>query len=306
MNEPMQHSATQQPNDAAQSATVIALHCSGSKTGYWRSLAGALGTRYDLRTPEHLGSEILTGERNAQNFTLAQEAGRTLETIAHSDGPVHLVGHSYGGAIALHAALACPDRVASLVLYEPTTLHLLRQIGRAGRAGLAEIATTMAEVRSAIAAGNHTAAMAVFIDYWRGPGAWAALRPDHKTSLCNWAPKVLLEFEALMREPTSLTAYPALAVPTLILRGEFAPMPTRVLATALSEALPNSRLLDMTGAGHFGPVTHAAAVQAAILGHITESELGSAERKELQTARLGWSDCGGALQAANQPVRGAA
>ena len=34
------------------------------------------------------------------------------------DGPVHLVGHSYGGAVAVSFALAQPDRVTSLALVE--------------------------------------------------------------------------------------------------------------------------------------------------------------------------------------------
>lgn len=306
MNGPMQLPETTQQDAATQPATVIALHCSGPGVGYWRVLSEAMGTGYDLRTPEYFGAEILAAHSKGQAFSLAQETARTLDLIDRSDEPVHLVGHSYGGAIALHAALFRPEKIASMVLYEPAAFHLLRQIGRAGKAGLTEITTTMAEVRATIAAGNPAAAMAVFIDYWRGPGAWAALRPDHKASLCTWAPKVLLEFEALMQEPALVAAYQTLAVPTLILRGEFASMPTRVIATALSQALPNSRLADMTGAGHMGPVTHAAAVQVAILGHIAESETARGGRREIQSAKLGWSDCGGAFQAANLPVRGAA
>ena len=36
-----------------------------------------------------------------------------------------LVGHSYGAAVALIAALACPERVRALVLYEPTLFSLV-------------------------------------------------------------------------------------------------------------------------------------------------------------------------------------
>ena len=35
------------------------------------------------------------------------------------DGPVVIVGHSFGGAVALHLAAAHPDRVAALVLLDP-------------------------------------------------------------------------------------------------------------------------------------------------------------------------------------------
>lgn len=37
----------------------------------------------------------------------------------HADGPVVVVGHSFGGAVAVHLAAAHPDRVAALVLLDP-------------------------------------------------------------------------------------------------------------------------------------------------------------------------------------------
>jgi pimeloyl-ACP methyl ester carboxylesterase len=46
------------------------------------------------------------------------DLGRLLESLGVA-GPVHLVGHSYGASVALRAALAEPERFASLVLVEP-------------------------------------------------------------------------------------------------------------------------------------------------------------------------------------------
>jgi len=46
------------------------------------------------------------------------DLGRLLESLEVA-GPVHLVGHSYGASVALRAALAEPERFASLVLVEP-------------------------------------------------------------------------------------------------------------------------------------------------------------------------------------------
>lgn len=43
------------------------------------------------------------------------------------EGPIHLVGHSYGGATALLAATRHPERVASLVLSDPAAFALASQ-----------------------------------------------------------------------------------------------------------------------------------------------------------------------------------
>ena len=50
------------------------------------------------------------------------------------------------------------------------------------------------------------------------------------------------------------------------------PSPTRVIAEGLAELLPASRLVDIAGAGHMGPLTHAPEVSALIVRHIVEAE----------------------------------
>jgi pimeloyl-ACP methyl ester carboxylesterase len=43
---------------------------------------------------------------------------------------MHLVGHSFGAAVAMKAALLLGERVKSLVLIEPNPFNLLKQEGR--------------------------------------------------------------------------------------------------------------------------------------------------------------------------------
>ena len=56
------------------------------------------------------------------------------------------------------------------------------------------------------------------------------MRPAVQNALVRWAPKGPLDFRALVDEPTLTSAYRTLTVPVLILRGEYAPRPTRVIA----------------------------------------------------------------------------
>jgi pimeloyl-ACP methyl ester carboxylesterase len=46
------------------------------------------------------------------------------------DAPVHMVGHSFGGAIAVRLALARPEMLRRLVLIEPVLTPLLPLAGR--------------------------------------------------------------------------------------------------------------------------------------------------------------------------------
>jgi pimeloyl-ACP methyl ester carboxylesterase len=110
--------------------------------------------------------------------------------------------------------------------------------------------------------------MAAFVDYWSGAGTWNAMRPVVQSALIRWAPKAPLDFHALIDDPASAEAYRALAFPVLVLRGEHAPAPTRLIADGLCRLLPASRLLTIGGAGHMGPLTHAAEVSGLIVRHI--------------------------------------
>jgi len=258
------------------STNVIALHCSGAGAGQWRQLGEMLGTKYTLIAPEHFGCDSTGPWAGHHAFSLADEAVRTIEQIDRSERKVHLVGHSYGGGVALHVALARPDRIASLSLYEPSAFHLLRAMGPACSEAFAEVQSITATTAQGVITGDYSGAAAAFVDYWSGQGTWASLRPAVQMALTRWIVKVPLDFRALIEEPTSLSAYAGLDFPALVMRGEHAPRPTRQIAEMLPDLLPDTRLTVIAGAGHMGPLTHAQAVNAAIAQHITEVSAGLA------------------------------
>ncbi|WP_153041185.1 alpha/beta fold hydrolase [Paraburkholderia monticola] len=249
---------------------VIALHCSGSGSAQWRKLSDALGSRHEFIAPEHYGCESTGPWSGERAFTLADEAARTVGIIDASCAKVHLVGHSYGGGVALRAALERPQRVASLTLYEPSAFHLLKTMGSYGAHALAEIIAISKRTADSVSCGDYRGAAASFVDYWGGRGAWQALRPSVQAALTRWAPKAPLDFRALIDERTPASAYTALRIPVLIMRGQHAPVPTRAIAEHLPMLLPAARLAVVEGAGHMGPVTHADKVNAAIVRHIAE------------------------------------
>lgn len=247
---------------------VIALHCSGAGAAQWRQLGEALATEYELVALEHYGCDSVGPWTGEHAFTLADEAARTVSFIDSTARNVHLVGHSYGGGVALHVALKRPERIASLSLYEPSAFHLLKQLGERGALALAEIMAVAAKTGEGMVSGDYRAAAAAFVDYWSGSGAWDALRPALQDALIRWTPKAPLDFAALITEPTLASAYARLHFPVLIIRGEHAPAPTRLIADLLPSLLPAARLTVVPGAGHMGPLTHAAEVNALIVRNI--------------------------------------
>ena len=260
------------PLQPANCGRVVALHCSGAGAGQWKKLGEALGPAYQVIAPEHYGCEQTGPWIGTHAFTLADEAARTIDIIDRSDRKVHLVGHSYGGGVALHVALARPKHLASLALYEPSAFHLLQAMGHQAGSAFAEIVDITRRTGHGVIAGDYVGAAGAFVDYWSGPGAWAALKPSVQAALIRWVPKAPLDFRALIEEPTPPTAYAGLRMPVLVMRGEHAPRPTRKIAEVLSNLLPNAELAVVDGAGHMGPLTHGSVVSELIAAHIGAAE----------------------------------
>lgn len=251
-------------------APVIALHCSGAGAGAWKPLGDALGPAFDLLAPEHFGCDSAGPWTGEHAFTLADEAARSITLIDHTSAKAHLIGHSYGGGVALRVALARPERIASLTLYEPSAFHLLKTIDDSGTAA-ADIAGIARDAAESVISGDYRGGARRFVDYWGGVGAWDSLRPSVQAFLVRWMPKAPLDFAALIDDQTPCAAYARLGMPALIMRGEHAPRPSRLIAEALVDLLPNARLAVVPSAGHMGPMTHATAVAGIIVSHIVAS-----------------------------------
>jgi pimeloyl-ACP methyl ester carboxylesterase len=258
--------------DSGCGETALLLHSSAGSGAQWRSLTEALRSRFRVLAPDLYGYGESDPWPGHGPLTLADEAA-LADAVTADHGPLHVIGHSYGGAVALSFALQRPERLRSLTLIEPVAFHLLR--GAANRRLLVEIVKIAGVVADGAASGDYRGAMARFVDYWNGAGAWKRMKPEQQAGLARHTPKVALDFWATLIEPTSHSAsYRQIAAPALILRGSESPAPTRRIAELLAGTLLAARLHTIEGAGHMLPLTHAAAVDAAVSAHLLHAIAG--------------------------------
>lgn len=244
-------------HEACNAPLVIALHCSGGSGRQWRALLERLDDTFRFSAPDLIGAPGGGTWTGSAAFRLADEAAAIIEMIDRHEGLVHLVGHSYGGGLALHIAAKRPHRIASLSLYEPSAFHLLRELESEGHEALGEILGIAGAVQDGLINGRYQTATARFIDYWGGDGAFAAMKPELQVALVRFLPKASLDFQALIHESTPASEYARFGFPVLVLRGEFAPVPTQRIARELVSRVPTAIGAIVPGAGHMGPLTHA-------------------------------------------------
>ncbi|HSW27391.1 MAG TPA: alpha/beta fold hydrolase [Burkholderiaceae bacterium] len=246
--------------DAGQGPPVVLVHSSASSNRQWRRLIDRLSPRNRVIAPNLMGNGATTAWHGQRPQTLADAAEVVMGVIEglQLDTPLALVGHSWGGAIALHAAQVLGERVAKLVLYEPMLPGLLTAHGRQAAA---ETQALHAHLQRCARSGDWLAAAERFTEYFNGDGAWAATPPERRQLIAGLLPPNLPEWDAATA-PQRAEAFAGVCASTLLMRGRTTRPALVEMASVLYRHFAHWRLVDVAGCGHMAPLTHADVINA--------------------------------------------
>lgn len=181
-------------------------------------------------------------------FTIAQQAQDALALLDHLGAKkAHLVGHSYGGAIALQLAASHPERVASIVLLEPA----VSEPGPAAQALFAEVGKAV-ELH---AKGDDRAALALFANAVVGPGAWESMAQQGAGAMQEQAVKDAgtffdVELPAIQEWKFTFDDVARLRVPVFNVVGSASPAMFRETHESLRRVLSQAEAWVVEGSSH--------------------------------------------------------
>jgi pimeloyl-ACP methyl ester carboxylesterase len=241
--------------DAGTGPGVVCTHSNASTSGQWRGLMDLLAPKFRVLAPDSYGSGKSPQWPSDRVINLLDEVALIEPVLTRAGSPLALVGHSYGAAVALIAALANPGRVRAIALYEPTLFALLDAETPPPNEA-AGIRNAVADASIALDAGNQDGAAERFIDYWMGPGSWEQTPEQRKPPIAASVTNVRRWAHALFTEPTTLEAFRSLNVPVLYMVGKCSTPSARGVARLLLTALPQVELVEFEDLGHMGPITH--------------------------------------------------
>ncbi len=260
---------------------VVCVHGSASNGGQWRSFRQALRGRCRVFTPDLIGYGSRRYRPNGR-FRLQDEVDAIIEQIGDITEPFHLIGHSYGGAVATYFAKKYPERVKSLILYEPANFAMLFDEGLH-----TEASKEIRRVRSVFANGVGTAmsrwrSARHFITYWSGTAQWRQFRFSQRSWIAGVMPKVAAEFDALLAAQKTMTDMSDLDMPVKIICGTRTRLAAKRVCQLMAAEIRDCRLLQLVNMTHMAPLTDPASVNPLLVDYVVpviEASSASAGRR---------------------------
>jgi pimeloyl-ACP methyl ester carboxylesterase len=274
MNEVLIDGARIAITESGAGRPLLMLHCSASSGAMWNNVARWVGPGMRVVAPDLYGCGASARWQRLRPLRMDDHVKMVDEIAARLPGPVDLVGHSFGGAIALRAAIALQrqHKLNSLTLIEPVSFHLLRGGSAHDRRLYDQVTGLHGQVRSAILENDADRGMGRFVDYWNGPGSWDGLDPETRARLAPRAATVADDFAVTFADQTTIDAYGEITAPTMLVSGMMSPVPTQRISQILAAAIPGVEHVTIS-AGHMAPLTHPAVIGALVASHLDYTQL---------------------------------
>jgi len=257
--------------EAGKGPTVVLVPGSCSTGAAWRPVMGHWQDQFRCVTTSLLGYGD-TAERRASGDADIEYEREILEAvIRRAGGPVHLVGHSFGGLTALAVALRGRVPLLSLTIAEAPAMEILRDTGEKQHY---DAFRKMSGAYSAAFRGGETDAIARMVDFYGGAGTFAAWPQRVRDYAVETTQANLLDWESAYGFRLTPASLATVKIPTLVVWGETSHPAVRRANDLLSRCIPHAGRATIEGAAHFMIATHPKQFADLVAHHVGQSSLG--------------------------------
>jgi pimeloyl-ACP methyl ester carboxylesterase len=241
--------------EAGSGPVVLLVHSSVSGARQWRRLVDSLKDEFRVRAVNLYGYGKTPPWPNDAPQSLDDQA-RLLETALPPNAETFcLVGHSFGGSVAMKLAARLSGRVSKLVLLETNPFYLLKQSGRTD--AFAEAMELRNCIKKFGSRGDWATAAEQFADYWGGKGTWETMSAERRDTFADALKPNYFEWDAVMDETTPVEEWGRLLPrSTLLVSDPNTVLPIREITAILRRACPEWKYQEIAEGGHMAPLTH--------------------------------------------------
>lgn len=255
--------------DAGHGPPVVLLHSSVSGNRQWKALTADLADSHRVLAINLLGYGDTPPWCGTGPQRLTDQAALVHAVLDGIGEPVALVGHSFGGAVAMRAAVELGDRVGALVLLEPNPFSLLARAGRTE--AYAEACALRDLVRRHGGAQEWDVVAERFSDYWLGEGTWAVMPAPRRAAFIAALLPNQHEWDAVIDPDMTVEGVAPRDVRTIVVHDPATRRPIRELVEVLRDARPAWRFHALTGGGHMAPLVRPDLVNPVVTSFLAAS-----------------------------------
>jgi pimeloyl-ACP methyl ester carboxylesterase len=257
-------------DETGSGPAVVLVPGSCSTGAAWRGVIAEWDGAFRAVTTSLPGYGKSADRRPEGDPAIAHLAEAIEAVIRAADPPAHLVGHSFGGLVAIAVALRGRVPLASLTVLEAPAVELLREHGEAEH--YAAFRQMAAGYFTAFDAGNR-GAIAQMVDFYGGAGTFASWPERVRAYAVETTVVNIRDWASAFAFPLK-DELPSLRVPTLIAWGAISYPAIQRANALLAAAIPGARCANIAGASHFMISTHPSDTARLIAGHVSNVEAG--------------------------------
>ncbi|NPC56853.1 alpha/beta fold hydrolase [Caenimonas soli] len=248
---------------------VVLVHGSWGDHHNWARVVPALSNTLRVATYDRRGHSRSERPGSGSIADDVEDLARLIEHLF--DGPAHVIGNSFGAAIALRLAAQRPDLARSLVVHEPPLFGLLDGNSEA-RPVLDAVGERIAAVAALLQAGDMPGGAQRFVETVAfGPGAWTQLPQATRETFVFNAPTWLEEIQETESATMALDRLSGFSAPTLLSLGGQSPPFFAMVVERVAQALPHAGRYLFAQAGHVPHLSHPEEYIRVVNGFIRET-----------------------------------
>lgn len=244
------------------------LHCSLAHGGVYTKLGAALGGALTLTSFDQPGHGRAADWDEAQGDLQDRVTEMALDLLTE---PMDIIGHSFGGTVALRLAVERPEMVRTMTLLEPVMMAVAKAENPASMEMLMQ---EMSPFYEALQSGDFEFAAQRFTAKYGDGRPWDSLTQEGRDAIIQRIHLIGAGQRAVNEDHYDLLGrkqFEQIKAPTLIIDGCDGGEMMESVCEGLARRIPNATRVRIAGGGHMVPLTRPEAVAREILLLVSQS-----------------------------------
>lgn len=233
---------------------IVFIHGSYASTSTWKKMIDQLSVNNHCISVKLPGHDGMPDPDDFSDPTIEAELSILEQVVTRlTDKPIHLVGHSYGGVVALAQALKGNIALSQMTLFEPVAVWVLDIMNDTEMSVL--VKRFLAKYRYDVS-NNIPYSCGQVIDFWGGDGVFESLPNFIKNSMDALVINNIRHWDIGSTMNYHLSDLHNCNIPTRVVYGNKSNAVAHAISEHLNKAIPNSKKYVIKGASHFLVTSH--------------------------------------------------